>query len=210
LLLLATCVWIIYEAIQRLFVNPEVEVDPSIWAFIVMGTSILIDKGRSGVLSLAAKKYNSQALEADALHFSTDIWSSSVVIFGLLCVLLSRLVPGLVFLKHADAVAALGVALIVIYVSVQLGIRTIYGLLDTAPKGLAEKIEATMNDIPGVEDCHHVRLRGSGAHLFVDVHVLVDGDLPTRETHALTEVLEQKVDELFPGADVTIHVEPKE
>jgi len=210
LLLLATCVWIIYEAIQRLFVQPEVEVDPSVWAFIVMGTSILIDSGRSRVLYRAARKYNSQALEADALHFSTDIWSSSVVIFGLLCVLLSRLVPGLAFLKHADAVAALGVALIVIYVSVQLGIRTIYGLLDTAPKGLAEKIEATMNDIPGVEDCHHVRLRGSGAHLFVDVHVLVDGDLPTRDTHALTEVLEQKVDEIYPGADVTIHVEPKE
>lgn len=210
LLLLATCVWIIYEAFQRLFVNPGTEVDPSIWAFIVMGISILVDAGRSRVLSRTAKKYNSQALEADALHFSTDIWSSSVVIFGLLCVLLSSLVPGLAFLKHADAVAALGVACIVIYVSVKLGIRTIYGLLDTAPKGLAEKIQATLETVPGVENCHHVRLRGSGAHLFVDVHVLVNGDLPTRETHALTELLEQKIDELSPGADVTIHVEPKD
>jgi cation diffusion facilitator family transporter len=210
LLLLATCAWIIYEAIQRLFYHPEVEVDPSIWAFIVMGTSILIDAGRSRVLNRAAKKYNSQALEADALHFSTDIWSSSVVIFGLVCVLLSRLVPGLAFLKHADAVAALGVAMIVIYVSVQLGMRTIHGLLDTAPAGLAEKIETAMESIPGVEDCHHVRLRGSGAHLFVDVHVLVNGDMPTREAHALTELLEKKVDELSPGADVTIHVEPND
>jgi cation diffusion facilitator family transporter len=210
LLLLATCVWIMYEATQRLFVHPDVEVDPSIWAFIVMGTSILIDVGRSRVLYRAAKKYNSQALEADALHFSTDIWSSSVVIFGLMCVLLSRLVPVLSFLKYADAVAALGVACIVIYVSIQLGMRTIYGLLDTAPKGLAEKIKATMETVPGVEDCHNVRLRGSGAHLFADVHVLVDGNLPTREAHALTEVLEQKVNELYPGADVTIHVEPKE
>lgn len=210
LLLLATCVWIIYEAIQRLFVQPEVEVDPSIWAFIVMGASIIIDAGRSKVLYRAAKKYNSQALEADALHFSTDIWSSSVVIFGLVCVLLSRLVPSLEFLKHADAVAALGVACIVIYVSVELGMRTIHGLLDTAPKGLAEKIKVTMEEVPGVVDCHNVRVRGSGAHLFLDVHVLVDGDIPTRDAHALTEILEKKVDELSPGADVTIHVEPKD
>jgi len=210
LLLLATCVWIIYEAIQRLFFRPGVEVDPSIWAFIVMGTSIVIDLGRSRVLYRAAKKYKSQALEADALHFSTDIWSSSVVIFGLVCVLLSRLVPALSFLKYADAVAALGVALIVIYVSIELGIRTIHGLLDTAPKGLAEQIKAAFETVPGVEECHNIRIRASGAHTFVDVHVVVDGDLPTRETHALTELLEKKVEELSPGADVTIHVEPAE
>jgi cation diffusion facilitator family transporter len=210
LLLLATCAWIIYEAIQRLFIRPEVEVEPSIWAFIVMGISIIIDAGRSRVLYRAAKKYNSQALEADALHFSTDIWSSSVVIFGLVCVLLSRLFPVLAFLKHADAVAALGVAIIVIYVSIQLGIRTIHGLLDTAPKGLAEKIKSSMEAIEGVENCHQVRLRGSGAHLFVDVHVMVNGDMSTREAHGLTEQLEITVDGLYPGADVTIHVEPRD
>ena len=81
LLLLATCVWIIYEAIDRLFFK-SVHVEASIWSFIVMGTSIGIDVTRSRALMRTAKKHNSQALEADALHFSTDVWSSSVVIAG--------------------------------------------------------------------------------------------------------------------------------
>ena len=82
LLLLVTCAWIIYEAFQRLFFK-EVHVDASIWAFLIMAISIGIDISRSRALYRVARKYNSQALEADALHFSTDIWSSSVVIIGI-------------------------------------------------------------------------------------------------------------------------------
>jgi cation diffusion facilitator family transporter len=106
---------------------------PSIWAFLVMGLSIAVDASRSRILYRAARKHNSQALEADALHFSTDIWSSSVVILGLVGVVLARTFPGLSFLQQADAVAALIVAAIVVYISFQLGKRTITALLDTAP-----------------------------------------------------------------------------
>jgi cation diffusion facilitator family transporter len=155
-LLLVTCVWIIYESIQRLFFKAE-EVEVSFWAFLVMAISILIDYSRSRVLERAARKHNSQALEADALHFKTDIWSSSVVIVGLIAVKLADWLPGLPILAKADAVAALGVALIVIYVSIELGVRTIHGLLDQAPKGLAEEIEKAVEAIPGVLDCHQVR-----------------------------------------------------
>ena len=72
LLLLVTCVWIVYEALHRLF-WVTIEVNPSLWAFLIMGVSIGIDFTRSRALSRVAKKYKSQALEADALHFSTDI-----------------------------------------------------------------------------------------------------------------------------------------
>jgi cation diffusion facilitator family transporter len=82
LLLLATCLWIIYEAVMRLFVR-HVQVETSLWAFVIMATSIVIDFTRSRALYRVAKKYDSQALEADALHFTTDIWSSAVVILGL-------------------------------------------------------------------------------------------------------------------------------
>ncbi len=92
LLLLATSAWIINEAVHRLTAK-GVEVEVSIWSFIVMGTSIIIDATRSRILMRAAKKHNSQALEADALHFSTDIWSSSVVILGLIAVLVARAFP---------------------------------------------------------------------------------------------------------------------
>lgn len=207
LLLLGTCVWIIYEAYQRLFVHP-VEVEVSIWAFIVMIVSIAIDATRSRVLKNAAKKHNSQALEADALHFSTDIWSSTVVIAGLACVTLASKVAGLEFLKQADAIAAVGVAFIVIYVSVELGIRTIQGLLDTAPDGLVAKITEIIKAVPGVADCHKVRIRPSGAHTFVDAHVVMDGGLTLAEAHALTEKIQAAVRQLAPEADFTVHAEP--
>lgn len=207
LLLLVTCVWIIYEAYQRLFVE-HVEVEVSIWAFIVMAVSIIIDATRSRVLSNAAKKHNSQALEADALHFSTDIWSSSVVIVGLVCVTLSKSFVSLSFLKQADAIAAVGVACIVIYVSLELGIRTIKGLLDSAPDGLVEKITATVKNVPGVTDCHKVRVRPSGAHLFIDAHVVMDGSLSLEEAHILTEKIQTEVYKIAPQIDFTVHAEP--
>jgi divalent metal cation (Fe/Co/Zn/Cd) transporter len=115
LLLLVTCAWIIYEAIQRLFFK-SVEVEASIWAFLIMAVSIGVDFTRSRALARVAKRYDSQALEADALHFSTDIWSSSVVIAGLILVSLSKMLR-VEWLAKADALAALGVAGIVIYVS---------------------------------------------------------------------------------------------
>ena len=97
--------WIINEAVQRLFFK-QAEVEISIWSFIVMGTSIIIDYTRSRILYRAAKKYNSQALEADALHFSTDIWSSTAVILGLIGVTIARSIPGLNWMSEADAIAA--------------------------------------------------------------------------------------------------------
>lgn len=206
LLLLATSVWIIYEAVRRLIFN-NVEVEVNAWAFIVMAVSIIIDASRSRVLYNAAKKYNSQALEADALHFSTDIWSSSVVILGLIGVLISNKFPAFRWLHQADAVAAIGVALIVIFVSYNLGKRTIEGLMDTAPNGIDEKINAKVSSIAGVLNCHQIRVRTAGAESFVDVHILVDGNLSLAEAHKITEIVENEIKELLPGADVTVHPE---
>jgi len=209
ILLLATSVWIINEAIDRLFFKKAV-IEVSIWSFIVMGTSIAIDTTRSRILYRAAKKYNSQALEADALHFSTDIWSSSVVILGLIGVTLARSIPGLAWMSEADAIAAMFVALIVIFVSGELGWRTINGLLDTAPKGMTEKIIAEVSKMKDIHDCHAVRIRPSGARWFVDLHVTMDGETTLNEVHTMTEKIERKVQKLLPQSDVTVHVEPLE
>ena len=210
-LLLVTCVWIIYEAVQRLFFK-NVTVDISIWAFVVMGASIITDINRSRILYKAARAYNSQALEADALHFHTDIWSSSVVILGLALAwtgdMLEKSFPAWKSLDKADSIAALGVAVIVIYVSVQLGIRTIEALLDSAPKGMNEKLESVIYSVPGIENVHSLRIRRSGPNLFIDVHVEVDGQMPLVKAHALTEIIENEVDRVAPEADITIHVEP--
>jgi cation diffusion facilitator family transporter len=209
ILLLLTSAWIIYQAIDRLFFK-KAQVEISIWSFIVMGTSIAIDITRSRILYRAAKKYNSQALEADALHFSTDVWSSSVVILGLIGVTISRQVSGLTWMSEADAIAALLVAVIVIFVSGELGWRTVTALLDTAPKGMIETITAEVGKIKGIHDCHAVRIRPSGARWFVDLHVTMDGERTLNETHAITEKIEKKVHRILPESDVTVHVEPLE
>ncbi len=208
-LLLVTCGWIIYEAVHRLTYHRG-QVEVTVWSFAVMVTSIVVDVSRSRMLYRAARRFNSQALEADALHFSTDIWSSAVVIVGLICVSVSDQVPALAFLKAGDAVAAIFVAVIVVWVSVRLGWRTVQALLDAAPAGLEERIRSAIEALPGVEDCHRVRARYSGAQLFVDVHVLVNGDQTLREAHALTEEAERAIQALVADADVTVHPEPVE
>ena len=190
LLLLATCVWIVLEAVKRLM-HGGAEIQVNVWSFVVMGTSILIDISRSRMLYRAAREHNSQALEADALHFQTDIWSSSVVVLGLICVKFAEFYPRFGWLRQADAVAALGVAMIVIGVIAKLGMRTIQALLDAAPVGYAEKIAAVAERVPGVIDCHDVRVRYSGPSVFADIHVTVNGSLALREAHALTEQIEE-------------------
>jgi len=207
LLLLATCVWIVEEAIHRLL-SHEIPLEVNVWAFLVMGTSIAVDLSRSRALYRVARQFRSQALEADALHFSTDIWSSVVVILGLICVAIGRKVSALEFLHHADAIAAIGVALIVAYISGRLAVRTIQALLDVAPTGLRKKIITEVEALPGISNCHDVRLRYSGAQLFVDIHVLVDGNQTLKDAHHLTEEIEEAIQKLVPGADIIVHPEP--
>jgi len=208
LLLLVTCVWIIYEAVQRLFFRP-VEIEATVWSFGVMAISIAVDVTRSRILYRAARKHNSQALEADALHFSTDIWSSSVVIVGLALVWLGqRLGPEWGWLSKGDAVAALVVALIVVYVSVQLGRRAISVLLDAAPSGLAEQIAAEAQSVDGVQSVGPVRVRQAGASVFVDLTVDVDRSAALEEAHEIATRVEDRLDRLVKRGDVVVHVDP--
>jgi cation diffusion facilitator family transporter len=206
-LLILTCVWIIRGAVQR-FQTGALEIEVTFWSFAVMVTSIVVDVSRSRMLRRAAIKYHSQALEADALHFSTDIWSSVVVILGLMSVMIGDRVPRLAWLRYADAAAAMLVAAIVIGVSWKLGMRTVQALLDAAPDGLEEKITAAAACVPGIHNVHNVRMRYSGSQLFVDVHVLVDGAQSLRQAHDLTEEVERSIQLLMPNADVTVHPEP--
>ena len=204
-LLLATCAWIIYEAIQRLFFE-EVVVEVNIWAFIVMGVAIAIDWSRSRLLYRTANKYDSQALEADALHFSTDIWSSAVVIVGLICVYLSERL-GIPALAKADAIAALVVAGIVVYVSLQLGSRTVAALLDGVPASLRDEVVRAVR-VPGVVEVRQVRVRRSGPESFADVRLNVARDTAFEKTHEIATAAEQAVRQILPGADVVVQVDP--
>jgi cation diffusion facilitator family transporter len=207
LLLLLTCSWIVWEAVHRLLTH-RAEIEVTVWSFAVMLTSIVVDVSRSRVLSRAAKEYHSQALEADALHFTTDVWSSSVVIVGLAAVKAGDWWPRLLFLRNADAIAALGVSALVVWVSVRLGRRTLDALIDKAPQGMEQRIIAAVEGVEGVRNCHNVRMRYSGPILFIDLHILVDGAQSLAQAHLLTETIEEVIRGLVPNADVTVHPEP--
>jgi cation diffusion facilitator family transporter len=207
LLLLATCGWIVYEAINRLFFAEEVVVHANFWAYGVVVVSIVVDFSRWRALDRVAKKYDSQALEADALHFSTDILSSFVVLLGLLGVSLATVFE-MPWLEKADAVAALGVALIVIWVSIRLGKRAVDDLLDRIPPGIHDKVAEAAKAVDGVEEVKRVRLRRGGPCFFADITLAVDCTSRLESAHKLADQAEAAVRDVLPNADVMIHVEP--
>jgi cation diffusion facilitator family transporter len=197
-LLLITCVWIIYEAFHRLL-GASVVIEVNAWSYIVVVGSIIIDYTRSRALSRVARKTRSQALEADALHFSTDIWSSGVVFIGLLGAQFGYLA--------ADAIAALIVAVIVIGVSYRLGRRSIDVLLDKAPEGLAERIRRKALEIPEVLDAHDIRVRSSGMETFVELSLHLDPTLTLEEAHAITHKVGERIRGIDEGLNLQIHTE---
>lgn len=199
LLLLVTCGWIIFRAVDRL-AGGQQGVIVNAWSFGVILLSIFIDYNRNRALARIAKKYNSQALRADALHFSTDIWSSAVVLAGLVFTKIGWL--------WADALAALLVAMLVIWVSVQLGRRALDALLDKTPKDSLEKITNTLNQIEGLKYYHDIRIRTSGADTFIDLNIHVDEKMTVKEAHDITEEIEARIQEVIPRSTVHIHQEP--
>ncbi|MEM3341179.1 MAG: cation-efflux pump [Thermoplasmata archaeon] len=207
LLLIITAIWIIVEALKRLLLSEGVEVDANIWAFTTVFISVVVDYSRSKALLRVARKYKSQALEADALHFSTDILSSGVVYIGLLLVVASEW-TGIGWLMKADAVAALFVAGVVIVVSLNLGKRTLFELLDKAPSGLQKKIIDIISSVEGVAGCERVRVRTVGRISFIDVIVKVDRTMPVSRCHNITAQVENALHKKIPWSDVMVHYEP--
>ena len=209
LLLLVTCFWIIYEAIHRISSGKGLELNTTqtIFGFIVVITSIVVDVWRSRKLMIIAKKYKSQALETDALHFSTDVWSSSVVLLGLVCVKIYEWTHLPIFF-YADSVAALIVAVIVVYVCWTLGKKAVDALLDTAPTAESKAVKHIVKNFPGVLDYHDLKIRCSGHILFIEATIHADAGLSLVDAHNLSETLEKRIVEYDEYAKVSIHVEP--
>ena len=210
-LLLLTCFFIVHEAVNRLFFHPR-DVEVTWWSFAVMAVSMVVDLTRSRMLKRMAEKHRSQALEADALHFSTDVWSSAVVMVGLGCVGLAGFMPadspwrGL--LERSDAMAALGVSAIVVWVSFNLGRRAVDVLLDGGAEGLTGQVRRAVGQVPGVQGVSQVRTRLSGSSAFVDLTVDIAAKTSFEEAHIIGTRAEEAVRRMHPGADVVVHLEP--
>src|SRR5271165_2162903 len=210
-LLLVACVWIVYESIKRLFFH-SVEIEPSLPAFLVMFLSMAVDAWRSRALGRIAIKYDSQALEADALHFSTDIWSSGVVILGLALVWLGHSNLGRSYqqwLKQADPIAALFVAAVVISVSWRLARRTMDALLDAAPVGIRNQILDRIVTVDGVLEVERVRFRKAGNRFFADVSVALERNFTFQRSEQVSAAVTSRVREVLPDADVMVHSVPR-
>ena len=201
ILLLITCFWIIYEALDRL-ITGMTQIEVNKWSYIVVVSSIIIDYSRSRALYKVAKKYNSQALEADALHFSTDIWSSAVVLVGLVCANFGFF--------YADSVAAFVVALIVLVVCYRLGKQATNVLLDKAPVDSYTIVENVLTRIPEIIQYHDLRVRESGADTFIDVRIHVKSDLTIGQTHTICDQVENEIRKVIKRSNVFIHPELEE
>src|SRR5579862_4791395 len=206
-LLLLTCAWIIYEAVLRLFFR-RVEIEPAIAAFAVMLFSMAVDWWRSRALGRIASKYDSQALEADALHFSTDIWSAGVVVLGLILVLIGRTYR-VDWLRDSDPIAALFVAGVVVSVSWRLARRTIDALLDAAPPGVRSKIYDAVSRVEGVLEVDRVRIRRAGNRYFADLAVGLARTVTFQRSGQLVAAVTEAVHHVLPDADVTVQPLPR-
>jgi cation diffusion facilitator family transporter len=205
-LLVVTALYIIYEAFYRLFFH-SVHIQPGFTAILILCAALAIDLTRARALNKVANKHISEALEADALHFSTDVWSTIVVIFGVALVWAGN-TWDLPWLAYADSLAALAVAGVILWLSSQLGRRTLDALLDAAPEGLQNEIIGAIGRMDGVLHVERVRVRRSGNRHFVDATVSVPRSANLERVHALTDAIEQRVSEIVP-ADVVVHTEPR-
>jgi cation diffusion facilitator family transporter len=205
-LLVLTALYIIYEAFQRLFFQ-SVHIEPSITAILILFVALAIDINRARALNKVAKKYSSEALEADALHFSTDVWSTMVVIVGVGLVWTGN-VWNLPWLIYADALAGLAVAAVILWVAGQLGKRTLDALLDAAPTGLQREIASAVAHMEGVLGVERVRVRRAGDRHFVDATVSVARTASLEQVHALSDAIEERIGRIVP-ADVMVHTEPR-
>src|SRR6266403_1211587 len=205
-LLALTALYIVYEAFDRLFFR-NVHIQPSVTAILVLLVALSIDLTRARALGNVARKYSSDALEADALHFSTDVWTTVVVISGVGLVWAGETwnLPSLIY---ADALAGLAVAAVILWVGSQLGRRTIDALLDAAPEGLQQEIAKAIARMDGVLDVDRVRVRRAGNRHFVDATVSVARTASLEQVHALSDAIEQRIGEIVPS-DVMVHAEPR-
>jgi cation diffusion facilitator family transporter len=191
---------VIFEAGRRLISHEMPQVEATLWAFGVIAVSIVVDFFRARALSRTAQATSSHALEADALHFSSDLWASLAVLVGL---------AGVRFgLPWADTAAALVVAVLVCVAGWRLGRRTISTLTDTAPQGVAEQVKAIAQRVPGVVSVDQVRAREAGDKIFIDLNAGVSRTLPLERVNAVKGAVISSIQKTIPRAEVTVITDP--
>jgi cation diffusion facilitator family transporter len=188
-----------YEGVRRLSTG-ETQVEPSWTAVAVLVAAIAIDAWRWRSLTRVARETGSDALEADALHFSSDLVNSVLVLVALGAAAFGY--------PQADALVAVVVSVFIALAGFRLAQRTVNTLLDTAPKGLSEQVRATAERIPGVVMVERVRVRPAGGHVMGEVHVRVSRTLPLERVAEIRDRIVGAIRDELPRAEVTVTADP--
>jgi cation diffusion facilitator family transporter len=198
--LAALALSVLVAALARLNDKP-LPIEPTGLTFAVLLASIAVDAMRWRLLATVAKQTKSDALAADALHFSSDLVSSTLVLIGLIAVTAGY--------PRADASAALGVSLFIAIAGYRLGRRTVDTLVDTAPIGLASQIRLLVQTVPGVVGIDTVRLRPAGAKTIGEVVIAVPRTLTLERVARIKDAVVARIAERLPEAEVTVTANPR-
>jgi cation diffusion facilitator family transporter len=207
-LMVISCIWITYEAIDRIFFNPT-QIQISLWPFLVLITSIAVDLWRSRELLRVARLHGSAALEADAAHFASDIWATLAVLLGLVATWIGSRFH-ISWLHYADPVAAIAVSVLIARFSWELASKTIAVLLDSAPAQTRQQMIDEVSAVDGVLAVDQARVRRSGTEYFADLTLSLSRHLTFQHTEDLVRNATDAVHRVIPGADVVIHTVPRE
>ena len=214
LLLLATAAWVVTEAVERLMSDsPEaLHVQTSIWAFVVVIVSLVVDINRSAMLKRVAKETKSAALEADAAHFASDIWSSAAVLLGITgaaCVEFAEEGSALHWvLLRADVLASLGVVLLILHICWDLGKKAINNLMDRVDGHAAGEIRKLMAERMPAYPVTRLRVREVGMKVYSEIEVAVPRELHVDTAHEIADAIEELIASEFPEAETIVHMQP--
>ena len=199
-LLFVVAIFVVFEALSRLRSGSH-DLTPSLIAYAVLIISIIVDIFRSRSLLRISKETKSEALAADALHFSSDLVSSALVLCGLIAAHLGY--------PQGDALAAIGVAIFISIAGYRLGKRTIDTLMDMVPAGLSEKVRDISKKVSGVASVDAIRIRAVGHEIFAELAISVARTLALDRVAAIKSDVVNAITNEFPGATVTITTTPR-
>jgi len=205
LLIFIAAILIIWEAGQKLLGESSELLNPELlmWGIAVMGISALVNWYVSNRLFKVGKQSESIALESDAWHLRTDVYTSLGVFIGLVLIRLT----GLTIL---DPLIAIGVAIVIMKAAYDLSRRSLSDLIDhSIPASDQQRIQEIICDHASVyAGFHDLKTRRSGPEIFIEFHLVVPGDVTVLQVHDLSDHIESDLKTEFPRANITIHAEP--
>ena len=200
----------VIQAIVSGQVTGDVHISEARIGLVVMAASAVVNLFVSRHLFRVARRTDSVALEADAWHLRTDVWTSAGVVVGLLVITLGERI-GFAEAAHLDPLVAIAIAVVILRAAWEIMRRSWDHLVDRSlPAPEVEQIEDLLRDhYPQFADYHRLRTRKAGSQRYIDLHLVVPGGQSVAEAHALCDHLESDLTALLPHSEVMIHVEPE-